>query len=240
MSESSPTQTQSSEVAPVRSDEQMDWDKLETHLVTNLEGLEGPMEVMQFFGGHANLTYLVRFGKREIVVRRPPLGPVPRGAHDMTREFKVLSKLWEHTTLAPRALLLCEDADVIGATFLAMERRTGVVARGGIPPEMAHHEDVERRMSFALVDAMIDLHDVDPDEVGLSDLGRPEGFVARQVSGWKERWDLAKDVELPAFDDVFARLEASLPESKKTAIVHNDLKLDNCQFDPAEGHGHPR
>ena len=234
MSEDSARQAQSLDLAPVRSDEQMDWGRLEAHLVEHLEDLEGPMEVMQFFGGHANLTYLVRFGSREIVVRRPPLGPVAPGAHDMTREFKVLSKLWRHCALAPRALLLCEDADIIGATFFAMERRTGVVARGGVPPEMVHHEDVERRMSFALVDAMIDLHSVDPDEAELSDLGRPIGFVARQVSGWKKRWDLAKDVEVPVIDEVFARLEASLPQSSRAAIVHNDLKLDNCQFDPTD------
>jgi aminoglycoside phosphotransferase (APT) family kinase protein len=232
MSDASATHAQSAELAPVRSDEQMDWINLEAHLLANLDGLEGPMEVLQFPGGHANLTYLIRFSERELVVRRPPLGPVAPGAHDMAREFKVLSKLWRYCPFAPRAFLLCEDADVIGATFFAMERRTGVVARGGIPPEMAHHDDVERRLSFALVDAMAELHSVDPEEAGLSDLGRPIGFVARQVSGWKERWDLAKDVEVPVFEDVFARLEASLPESSRTSIVHNDIKLDNCQFDP--------
>ena len=229
-----PTESQSAEVAPVRSDEQMDWPRLEGYLLQNIPSLRGPMEVLQFPGGHANLTYLLRFPDQELVVRRPPLGPVAPGAHDMVREFKVLSKLWRHTPLAPRALLICRDSEVIGATFIVMERRQGTVLRGGIPAEMAGYENVERRVSFALVDAMVELHGIDPSEAGLQDLGRPEGFLGRQVAGWKKRWDLARDSDVPVFDDVFERLEAGLPESRRVSIVHNDLKLDNCQFDPAD------
>ncbi|MCK5504988.1 MAG: phosphotransferase family protein, partial [Thermodesulfovibrionia bacterium] len=137
---------------------------------------------------------------------------------------------WRHTSLAPRALLICEDAEVIGATFIVMERREGIVLRSGIPPEMACHEQVERRVSFALVDAMVELHGIDSQQAGLEDLGRPEGFVARQVAGWKKRWDLAKDRDVPVFEEVFSRLQAQLPVSSRVSIVHNDLKLDNCQF----------
>ncbi|MCH2172803.1 phosphotransferase family protein [Myxococcota bacterium] len=220
------------ELAPVRADEQMDWAALELHLRENLTDLNGDMEVLQFPGGHANLTYWVRFGDRELVVRRPPLGPLAPGAHDMAREYAVLSKLWKRFSPAPRAHLLCEDPSVIGATFFVMDRRRGVVIRDEIPGALKDHDSVERRVSFALVDAMAELHSIDPEEVGLSSLGRPDGFVARQVSGWYKRWGLAKDVDLPLFDEVHRRLEATLPDASRVSIVHNDLKLDNCQFDP--------
>lgn len=221
------------ELAPVRPDEEMDWPRLEAWLVETLGDVEGPMRVLQFPGGHANLTYCVRFGDRELVVRRPPLGPVAPGSHDMQREYTVLSKLWQVLPTAPRAYAFCGDEGVIGAPFLVMERRHGVVVRSAIPDEMAHHADVERRVSFALVDAMADLHAVDPDAVGLSELGRPKGFVLRQVEGWKSRWDRAKSEDLAAFDAVYERLRKSLPAPPSTSLVHNDLKLDNCQFEPA-------
>ena len=145
-------------------------------------------------------------------MRRPPFGPVGPGAHDMTREYAVLSRLWESLPTAPRAFLLCEDLEVLGATFFVMERRTGVVVRNQIPEEMRHHAEAPRRVSLALVDAMAALHDVDFEKAGLGDLGRPAGFVERQLSGWKKRFELAKDVEIPIFDEVHARLVVSQPE----------------------------
>ncbi|MDH3685881.1 MAG: phosphotransferase family protein [Myxococcales bacterium] len=222
------------EVAPVREGEALDWDRAESWIRERLPELEGEFSVGQFPGGHANLTYLIRFGDRELVLRRPPFGPVAPGAHDMVREHKVLSKLWEHLSTAPRAYLLCEDESVVGSSFFVMERRTGVVVRTRMPDEMRHHADVERRVSFALIDAMADFHDVDFEAAGLSDLGKPEGFVERQVSGWKRRWDRAKNVDIPLFDELHGRLERSMPTPGKPSLVHNDLKLDNCQFDPAD------
>jgi aminoglycoside phosphotransferase (APT) family kinase protein len=222
------------ELAPVRAGEEQDWARAQSFLRARIPGLEGALEVLQFPGGHANLTYLLRFGNRELVLRRPPFGPVAPGSHDMVREHKVLSRLWEHFGPAPRAYLLCEDESVIGARFFVMERRRGVVVRTQIPEPMAHHPDVARRVSFALVDAMAELHAVDYEKAGLGDLGRPEGFAARQLSGWKKRFDLAKDVPIPRFDEVHARLESTLPPAPRASLVHNDLKLDNCQFDPAD------
>jgi aminoglycoside phosphotransferase (APT) family kinase protein len=194
------------ELAPVRAGEDQDWARAESFLRARIAGLEGSLEVLQFPGGHANLTYLLRFADRELVLRRPPFGPVAPGSHDMVREHKVLSRLWEHFGPAPRAYLMCEDESVIGARFFVMERRRGVVVRTRIPEPMAHHPDVARRVSFA----------------------------ARQLSGWKKRFDLAKDVEIPRFDEVHARLESTLPPAPRASLVHNDLKLDNCQFDPAD------
>jgi aminoglycoside phosphotransferase (APT) family kinase protein len=220
------------EVAPVRAGEEFDTGKVEVYLKEQLAGLEGPMEVLQFPGGHANLTYLLRFGDRELVLRRPPLGPVAPRSHDMAREYRVLSRLADRFPPAPHAYLLCEDPSVIGATFLIMERRRGLVMRGLVPAELDRHPDARRRMSFALVDVMAAFHDVDYEELGLGDLGKPEGYVERQVHGWKGRWERAKHQDLPVFDELYEWLVANLPPSTKPTLVHNDLKFDNVMFDP--------
>ncbi len=226
------------ELAPIRSGEDLDWARIEAHLRANLPadlGIAGDFEVRQFPNGAANLTYLIRFGERELVLRRPPFGTLAPGAHDMKREFKVLSRLWRVFDRAPRAVLFCDEEDVAGADFFVMERRQGEVIRGVIPESMRGHADVARRVGFALVEAMADLHRLDPAACDLSDLGRPEGFVERQVAGWKKRWDL---VAAPEHDDamrgVHARLEASTPAPQRVSFVHNDLKLDNCMLDPAD------
>jgi len=221
------------EVAPVRPGEQLDWDALEHHLRAQLPELDGDFQAMQFPNGAANLTYLLRFGTTELVLRRPPFGAVAPGAHDMKREHKVLSKLWRIFDRAPRAYLFCDDHAVIGADFVVMERRRGEVIRDGVPGSMAAHPDVARRVSFALVDAMADLHLLDPADADLSTLGRPEGFVERQVAGWQQRWELVRPSEgPPEMDTVPGRLAATVPSPSRVSFVHNDLKLDNCQFDP--------
>jgi aminoglycoside phosphotransferase (APT) family kinase protein len=222
------------ELAPVRPGEELDWASLEAYLVGQIPELAGPLEVQQFPSGAANLTYLLRFGPTELVLRRPPFGVVAPGAHDMRREFKVLSRLWRNFDRAPRAYAFCDDKDVIGADFVVMERRRGEVIRNVVPRSMAQHRDVGRRISFALVDAMADMHLLDPAGNDLSDLGKPAGFAARQVAGWKTRWDLVRPEDgLPLMDEVPERLAASVPEPTRVSIVHNDLKLDNCQFDPS-------
>ena len=213
----------------------MDWEALGTYLIERLPDASGAMHVAQFPGGSANLTYCVRFdgSGREFVVRRPPLGPVAPGAHDMGREYRVLSRLHEVFDRAPRCFLFCDDQSVIGAPFIVVERRRGVVIRDTFPPQMLHHEHLAARTSYALVDAMAELHRVDPAAVGLDGLGRPDGFMARQVDGWNRRWALARDVDVPLFSEVHALLQARLPAPQRVSIVHNDLKLDNCQFDAA-------
>ena len=221
------------ETAPVRPGEELDWPTLEAYLRAHLEGVDGPFSTLQFPNGSANLTYLLRFGDRELVLRRPPFGTVAPGAHDMKREYKVLSKLWRIFDRAPRAFLFCDDHDVIGSDFVVMERRVGEVVRNDVPPAMAHHHDLGRRISFALIDAMAELHLLDPAAADLTTLGRPEGFVARQVDGWRTRWDLVRPADgPPEMDTVPGRLQASMPSPTRVSFVHNDLKLDNCQFRP--------
>jgi aminoglycoside phosphotransferase (APT) family kinase protein len=226
------------ELAPVRPGEQLDWTALEAwlrpRLAQLLPSMAGPLDVLQFPNGSANLTYLLRLGDAELVLRRPPMGQIAPGAHDMKREYKVLSRLWRHFDRAPRAYLFCDDHTVLGADFFLMERRRGEVVRATLPPSMRAHRDVARRIAFALVDAMADLHALDPTTCDLGDLGKPEGFIERQVSGWAKRWELSKFDDSPAMmDELHQQLVRGMPSMSRVSIVHNDLKLDNCQFDPA-------
>jgi aminoglycoside phosphotransferase (APT) family kinase protein len=227
------------DVASVRPGEELDLGRVAAFLRAQLPGLEGELEVLQFRGGHANLTFLLRFGgggagSRELVLRRPPFGRIAPGAHDMVREFKVLSRLWRLYPRAPRAFVLCEDETVIGAKFFVMERRRGLVIRESVPPEVDALPEGRRRAAFALVDAMVELHDVDVAAADLSDLGKPEGFVARQVSGWADRWQRAQKRDVPLFGRIHDKLVAALPESPAPTLVHNDLKLDNVMLDPSD------
>ena len=223
------------EVAPVRPGEQLDWDALSAYLRREIRDLRGPFEVVQFPNGSANLTYLVRVGDRSLVVRRPPFGALAPGAHDMKREYRTLSRLWRGFPPAPRAYAFCDDHAVIGSDFLVIEYRPGQVIWGVIPPSMEHHPDVGRRVGLAVVDGLAQLHQVDPAAVGLSELGRPDGFVERQVSGWAKRWELAASPDThPLMHVVSTRLQRSVPTSTRVSVLHNDFKLDNCQFDPAD------
>ena len=226
------------ELAPVRPGEDLDWRALERwlrpRLAEILPGIDGPLEILQFPNGAANLTYLVRLGAHELVLRRPPMGELAPGAHDMRREFKVLSRLWRHFDRAPRAYVFGDDHAVVGADFFVMERRRGEVVRSALPPSMQRHANVGRRIALALVDAMADLHALEPAACDLADLGKPDGFVERQLSGWRRRWELSRFDDSPvAMEELHAQLVAETPRPARASIVHNDLKLDNCQLDPA-------
>lgn len=228
-----------SDLMPVRDTDQLDWARIDAYVRAGVGEVAGAplLEAQQFTNGAANLTYLLRFGARELVLRRPPFGVIAPGAHDMKREWRVLSRLWRHFDRAPRAYLFCDDHAVGGADFFVMERRHGVVIRDEIPASMAGHADAARRMGFAVVDAMADLHLLDPEAAEVGDIGKPEGFVARQVSGWRRRWELAEPLSRESvrarMGAIGARLERSLPAPQRASIVHNDLKLDNCAFEPA-------
>jgi aminoglycoside phosphotransferase (APT) family kinase protein len=223
------------EVAPVRPGEELDWDALAGYLRSHLPELAGDFRVLQFPNGSANLTYLVQIGQTDLVVRRPPLGQLAPGAHDMRREYRTLSALWRQFDKAPRAFLFCDDHFVIGSDFLVIEYRSGTVIWGTIPPSMRSHRDVGRRVGLAVIDALAELHLVAPASAGLADLGRPDGFVERQVAGWKKRWSLAAPPGAePLMEVIGGRLERAMPRSPRASILHNDYKLDNCQFDPAD------
>jgi aminoglycoside phosphotransferase (APT) family kinase protein len=234
-----PSSLAAAELIDERPDERLDTARLEPYLRAHLPGAEGALSVRQFAGGKANLTYLLRFGDREFVLRRPPLGPIPPGAHDMAREHRVLSRLHTRYPLAPKSLLLCEDESVIGAVFIVEERRHGFVIRDDIPPEFAGRPELNRRIGEALIDALAALHLVPPAEVELGDLGRPEGYVARQLSGWTRRWQAAQggaeaERSAAAWQPVVGWLGSHLPASGAAALLHNDYRLDNCLLDIAD------
>jgi aminoglycoside phosphotransferase (APT) family kinase protein len=223
------------ELAPVRAGEQLDWSRLDAYLREHIDGLDGPFSVRQFPNGSANLTYLVRIGDTQLVVRRPPFGRLAPGAHDMRREFRAVAALSQSFDRAARAYLFCDDRDVVGADFLVVEYRRGVVVWDHVPVELAHHDDAARRIGCAVVDALADLHLLDPGAIGLGDLGRPDGFVERQVSGWRKRWELVDTGRVPQMAVVGARLAATTPAvATRVSVLHNDFKIDNCQFDPAD------
>jgi aminoglycoside phosphotransferase (APT) family kinase protein len=221
------------EVAAVRPGEQLDWSALESYLRAQLPEVDGRFDVLQFPNGSANLTYLVSFGDRKLVVRRPPFGQIAPGAHDMRREFRAVDALSKHYDRAPRGYLFCDDHGVIGSDFLVVEYRSGIVVWDHVPPSMSHHADAGRRIGFAVVDALADLHLLEPEQVGLSDLGRPHGFVERQVAGWRKRWDLVDTGRVPQMTAVGGRLAESVPAAAtRVSVLHNDYKIDNCQFQP--------
>ena len=191
----------------VRPGEALDWNALAAYLRWHLAShaiagldLERDIAVSQFPGGHSNLTYLLRWGGAELVLRRPPLGPVPPKAHDMAREFRWLSAVHPVFPLAPRPYLVCEDTSIIGSVFYVMERRRGVVVRREEPVGLANREDARRHLSEAMVDTLADLHALDITRGPIASLGKPAGFVERQVRGWRERWEGSTLDEVPEMD----------------------------------------
>ena len=229
----------SNDTAPVRAGEELDIGSLAAYLGGKLENLDGPLEVDQFPGGHSNLTYCLRVGRlragqREYVLRRPPLGPVPPKAHDMSREFRVLSRVAPRFPPAPRVYVLCEDESVIGAPFFVMERRRGLIVRRDVPRELGVTDSYASRVSEAFIDCLAELHSIDIRRHGLDSLGRPDGFLERQVRGWSGRWDRARTTDLPEMTRLAGWLAARLPKSLPATVVHNDYKLDNLMLDPAD------
>jgi aminoglycoside phosphotransferase (APT) family kinase protein len=222
------------EVADVRPEEELDWPALEVYLRARLD-VSGAFTVQQFPNGSANLTYRIAFGEQHLVLRRPPLGAVAQGGHDMGREYRALSVLWRGYDRAPRALHHCGDSSVIGSEFIVVEYRRGIVVWGAVPTSMAHLPDAGRRIGLATVDALADLHLVDYEQSGLVALGRPQGFLDRQLSGWAQRWEAVRPA--PGEDTVGLladALRARRPASQRAAVLHNDFKVDNCQFQPGQ------
>jgi aminoglycoside phosphotransferase (APT) family kinase protein len=223
-----------SDTAPVRPGEELDVGALAAYLTGVVDGADDGIDVTQFPSGHSNLTYLVRVADRHLVLRRPPLGPAAAKAHDMAREFGVLERLAPRYPPAPRPVHLCRDESVIGAVFYLMERREGVILRGAVPPAYLITTNHGERISRTLVDGLVDLHDIDIVESGLMGIGRPDGFLQRQVEGWADRWERAKTADLPAIERAIAYLRRARPNPLAPTVVHNDYKLDNVMLGPAD------
>jgi len=240
---------------PVRPGEEVDPERLAAWLADHLPDAAPragtpltPLDIEQFPGGHSNLTYLVRWGDRELVLRRPPVGSAVKTAHDMGREYRVLSRLGPHYPQAPRALAACDDPAVLGAPFYLMERVRGVILRHpALPAGLDLPPERMRRLSEAAVDGLAALHAVDYRAAGLADFGHPAGYVERQVGGWSERWRKARTDDVPDLDRAAAWLAEHLPSDPGdpndpgdsgdrgetgAPLLHNDYKYDNLVWAP--------
>lgn len=215
----------------VRPGEDLDAAALAAYLRERLPGFGGSVEVRQFPRGFSNLTYLVETADREYVLRRPPFGADVRGGHDMEREHRVLAALHPVYPKAPRPVAYCGDPSVLGAPFYLMERVSGVILRDRPPAGVTLDEATMRGVCLALVDTLAELHAVDWRAAGLDGLGRPEGYVERQVTGWSGRWEKSKTDDVPEMDAAAAWLASHLPPEAGAALIHGDFKYDNLVLD---------
>ena len=218
----------------VRPGEELDLTKLEPFLRAHFPNESGALVVRQYPSGHSNLTYSVQLGLREMVLRRPPFGSKVKTAHDMNREVRVLSKLHAHYPPAPHVLLFCEDVSVLGAPFYLMEPIHGIILRSDVPEGLDFSADVAQRVSESFLDNLARLHSLDYNAVGLAELGKPQGYLERQVRGWIERYHGSKTHDIPEVETISKWIQQHMPSSSGATLIHNDYKYDNVVLDPID------
>jgi len=220
---------------PVRQGEELPNERLMAYLSEHLTGLDGPLIVEQFPAGFSNLTYLLRIGDRELVLRRPPIGAKIKTAHDMSREYRILSHLHPVYKKVPRPLLFCDDDAIVGAPFYVMERVNGVILRAQPPRGIDLNPDLMRGLSQTFIENLVEIHEVDYEAAGLGELGSPQGYVKRQVEGWTKRYFNARTDDVPAIERLAEWLVERLPaDSSRGALIHNDYKYDNIVLAPED------
>jgi len=212
----------------VRDEDAFDLARVDAFLKQHIDGLEGTPSVQQFPGGASNLTYLLHYANRDLVLRRPPRGAKAKSAHDMMREARVMSALKSSYPYVPAILARCDDEQVIGQDFYIMERLSGTILRRDLPPELGLDREGVRALCLGFVDRLIQLHRVDATQAGLKELSKGNGYIARQVSGWSERWRQAATEGSDPCDDLIDWLTASQPASDNAScVIHNDFRFDN-------------
>jgi aminoglycoside phosphotransferase (APT) family kinase protein len=221
-----------SDTKPIRQGEEINEANLQTFLRENLDENSNEIVIEQFPAGSSNLTYCIKIGETEYVLRRPPFGNQVRSAHDMSREFNVLSKLSEVYKPAPKPLIYCNDEAVIGSEFYLMERRNGLIIRGKSPDNLAGSPDLRQKVVESFIENLVNLHSLDYKNIGLENLGKPEGYAERQVTGWTKRYFNAKTDEHFELEKSIEWLNANIPESHGAALIHNDYKFDNVMLNP--------
>jgi len=189
-------------------------------------------DVALISGGKSNLTYRIACDAGEVILRRPPLGHILPTAHDMDREYRVMSALAETSVPVPRTLYLGNADSPLGAPFYVMERVLGHICRNAVPSGYADAPQDRRRIGEALVDVLADLHSVEPETVGLGEFGRPAGFMERQLRRWSQQWEASKTSDLPELDSLRDDLAASQPQQRANAVVHGGFRLDNTILHP--------
>jgi aminoglycoside phosphotransferase (APT) family kinase protein len=225
-----------SDERPVREEDAFDVGAVDTWLRTVAAAslgdvAAGPPQVRQFAGGASNLTYLLRYPQRDLILRRPPPGTKASSAHDMAREHRIQAALRPVFPRVPTMVALCTDHAVLGSDFYVMERVEGVVPRARMPEEVGTDPQLMRRLGERFVDLLAELHAVDPAAAGLESLGRGPGYVGRQVAGWSERYRRAKTWNVPSFERVMRWLEQQQPDDAGACVIHNDFRLDNLVLD---------
>jgi len=221
------------ETRPIREGEGFDVVRVEQFLKDSIPQLTGALTVSQFPGGHSNLTYLIRVGGRELVFRRPPLGRKAKTAHDMGREFRMLQALRPVFPYCPEPLAYTDDETIIGCPFYVMERIKGLIIRKDLPKSLLLKPAEAALLCEKLVDVFVELHQIDYRKIGLEGLGKPAGYVKRQVGGWSERYRTARTPDAPDFEEIMTWLyEKMPPESPHVSVIHNDYRFDNVVLHP--------
>ena len=218
---------------PIRAGEELDVGIIDAYLKAHIDGLSGTPIISQFPGGASNLTYLLQYPERELVLRRPPFGHKAKSAHDMGREFRILNQLNTGFPYCPKADVHCIDESVIGSEFYVMQRVNGIILRADLPSELNFDAKQTRQLCESFIDKLVELHQVDYNACGLGDLGKPQGYVQRQISGWSDRYEKALTPDAPLWTEVKAWLNAKMPaDHPRSSIVHNDYRFDNVLLDP--------
>jgi aminoglycoside phosphotransferase (APT) family kinase protein len=213
----------------------LDWAAVRTYLAPHGHRLDADPPPRQFAGGLANLNYLIHLDAKPAVLRRPPMGELPPGAYDMAREFRILSRLPDALPFIARGLHLCDDPAIIGQRFQIIEYRPGLVIREHLPPDLAHRPEIGARLSRVLLETIAAIHAVDTNAVGLDDLGRPEGFLARGVAGWRKRGLAAMEPGTETLHTgIGLWLEQHIVPDGPPGLLHNDFKLNNMILDPRD------
>jgi aminoglycoside phosphotransferase (APT) family kinase protein len=220
-------------VNPVRAGEELPDERLFSYLSSHLPEISGPLIIKQYPAGFSNLTYLIRAGDRELVLRRPPIGANIKTAHDMGREYRILSHLYPVYKKVPRPLLFCDDESIVGAPFYVMERVNGIILRAKPPKDIELSPETMRGLSQAFIENLAEIHEVDYEAAGLGDLGVPQGYVKRQVEGWTKRYQNARTDDVASIEQLSEWLLQNLPpDSERSALIHNDYKYDNIVLSP--------
>jgi len=220
--------------ASVRTGEELDLAKLEPYLRTQFPGESGELQVRQFPSGHSNLTYSLQLGEKMLILRRPPFGNKVKSAHDMSREYRVLSKLHSEYDPAPEVLCYCDDLAVLGAPFYLMKPIYGIILHKNLPDGLKLSAATARKLSESFIDNLLRLHQVDYAAAGLADLGRAEGYLERQLRGWIERYHGSKTHDYPEIEKLSAWMQAQMPTTRAVSLIHNDYKYDNVILDSNE------
>lgn len=216
----------------IREGEELDIKVIDSFFKQHIEGLEGQPEMTQFPGGASNLTYQVSFGDRAFILRRPPFGRIAKGAHDMLREARIMKALKPVYPYVPNILAICDDHDVMGCDFYVMEKLTGIIPRQNMPKELELSEEKTRKLCLSVVDKLIELHQVNIAGTELEKLGKGDGYVARQINGWSDRYVKAKTDDATDFEEVMQWLKANMPEDCGQVLIHNDFRFDNVVLNP--------